>query len=105
MGGSGSWSIGAAHPGRFSAVVPVCGSCKPETAKALKGVPVWTFMGDADGDGVVLGNRAAVAALRDAGGSPRLTEYRDVGHNSWDRAYSDPALIEWMLAQVRTAGK
>ena len=40
-------------------------------------------------------------ALRDAGGNARQTEYRDVGHNSWDRAYNDPALIDWMLAQAR----
>jgi hypothetical protein len=42
-----------------------------------------------------------VEALRAAGGTARLTEYRDVPHNSWDRAYSDPRLIEWMLAQAR----
>ena len=35
-----------------------------------------------------------------ATGSPaQLTEYRGVGHNSWDRAYNNPELIDWMLAQ------
>ena len=101
MGGAGSWSIGSAHPERFSAVVPVCGFGDPERVSALKGVPVWTVLGDADFDKIVLGNRAAVAALRAAGGSPKSTEYRGVGHNSWDRAYSDRDLIEWMLAQAR----
>jgi predicted peptidase len=24
-----------------------------------------------------------------------------VGHNSWDRAYDDPELWKWMLAQKR----
>jgi hypothetical protein len=38
-----------------------------------------------------------VEALRAAGGSARETEYRGVGHNSWDRAYNDPGLIAWML--------
>ena len=41
-----------------------------------------------------------VEALRAAGGKAEATEYRGVGHNSWDRAYNDPALIDWMLAQV-----
>jgi hypothetical protein len=42
-----------------------------------------------------------VKALRDQGKSARFTEYRSVGHNSWDRAYSNPELIQWMLGQVR----
>jgi len=101
MGGMGSWSIGSAHPERFAAVVPVCGFGDPGAVAALKGVPVWTVLGDADVDKIVLGNRAAVAALRAAGGSPKSTEYRGVGHNSWDRAYSDRDLIDWMLSQAR----
>ena len=105
MGGMGSWSIGSALPNRFAAVVPVCGFGDPAAVKALKGVPVWTVLGDADNDRIVLGNRATVAALRAAGGSPRSTEYRGVGHNSWDRAYSDPSLIDWMLAQSRPSGQ
>ena len=35
------------------------------------------------------------------GGTARLTEYRGVGHNSWDRAYNNPELIDWMLAQQK----
>jgi predicted peptidase len=103
MGGFGSWSIGAAHPGRFSAIVPVCGSGDPERVGPLKETPVWTLMGDADSDRIVQPTRDMVRALRAAGGSVRETEYRGVGHNSWDRAYSDRGLIDWMLAQKRAA--
>ena len=103
MGGYGSWSIGAAHPERFAAVVPVCGGAKAEVAALLKGLPVWSFLGDADSEKIVTDSRGALAALREAGGTPRATEYRDVGHNSWDRAYSDPKLVEWMLARSRKA--
>ena len=49
----------------------------------------------------MLNTRAMVEAVNAAGGKARLTEYRGVGHNSWDRAYNDPALIDWMLAQSR----
>ncbi len=99
MGGSGSWSNAAAHPERFAAVVPVCGSGKTETVPTLKALPFWTFVGDADRP--TLGIRSMVVALKEAGASPRMTEYRGVGHNSWDRAYNDPALIDWMVAQSR----
>jgi poly(3-hydroxybutyrate) depolymerase/prenyltransferase beta subunit len=100
MGGRGSWELAAAHPDRFAAVVPICGIGRPEAAPALKRLPVWTFVGDADRDQTVLNTRAMVEALRDAGAAPKLTEYRGVGHNSWDRAYNDPALAAWMLAQA-----
>jgi acetyl esterase/lipase/prenyltransferase beta subunit len=102
MGGHGAWELAAAHPGRFSAVVPICGGGRIEGVKALKDLPVWTFVGDADRDATVRNLREMVAALRAAGASPRATEYRGVGHNSWDRAYSDPALLPWMLGHSRS---
>jgi pimeloyl-ACP methyl ester carboxylesterase len=101
MGGSGSWSIAAANPERFAGVVPICGRGQEENAKILKPLPVWAFIGDADRAESVLNTRAMVEALRAVGGSARETEYRGVGHNSWDRAYNDPALIVWMLARSR----
>jgi acetyl esterase/lipase len=101
MGGAGSWGVAAANPDRFAAVVPVCGRGSTSSAATLAKLPVWTFCGDADRDETVLNGRAMVEALRAAGGTARLTEYRDVPHNSWDRAYGDPRLIEWMLAQAR----
>jgi len=99
MGGFGSWEVGSAEPGRFAAVAPVCGFGDPQKTLALKDKPVWTLLGDADNARIVGGTRAIVAALKEAGGSPRLTEYPGVGHNSWDRAYNNHDLIEWMLAQ------
>jgi predicted peptidase len=101
MGGSGSWSIASARPGRFAAVVPICGRGREDNVNVLKTLPIWAFVGDADRDETVLNIRTMVEALRAAGGSARETEYRGVGHNSWDRAYNDPALIGWMLAQTR----
>lgn len=101
MGGAGAWGLAAAHPERFSVVVPVCGQGDTKSAESLKGLPVWTIVGDGDRDQTVLNTRAMVEAIRAAGGKARETEYRGVGHNSWDRAYNDPALIKWMLAQTR----
>jgi dienelactone hydrolase/prenyltransferase beta subunit len=101
MGGAGAWSVAAAQPNRFSALVPICGRGRTETATLLKDLPVWAVVGDADRDETVLNTRAMVVALREAGQGAKLTEYRGVGHNSWDRAYSDPALIAWMLNQKR----
>ena len=38
-------------------------------------------------------------AMRAAGGNVRYTEYPGVGHNSWDKAYAEPELPQWLLAQ------
>jgi poly(3-hydroxybutyrate) depolymerase len=101
MGGQGSWDIGTTQSERFAAVVPICGGGDAATADRLKALPVWIFCGDADRDENVRSLRAMADTLRHAGNPARLTEYRGVGHNSWDRAYNSPELIDWMLAQQK----
>lgn len=101
MGGFGSWGLAARSPERFAAVAPVCGFGDRTWGEAVKDLPLWTFVGDEDSAMIVVGTRALADAAKKAGGSPRLTEYRAVGHNSWDRAYSDPKLLAWMLEQHR----
>ena len=101
MGGAGSWSIAAASTNRFAAVAPICGRGKTESTKELAKVPVWAVCGDADSAQTVLNTRAMVEAITAAGGHAKLTEYRAVGHNSWDRAYNNPALVDWLLSQVK----
>ena len=72
-----------------------------ERGKKFADFPMWIFHGDSDEVVSVEVSRKAVKALRDAGGSPRYTEYPGVGHDSWTRAYRDPELIEWLFAQAR----
>ncbi|WP_435016546.1 family 16 glycoside hydrolase [Tundrisphaera sp. TA3] len=101
MGGSGSWQMAAAQPDRFASLVTICGQGKPELAATVKAVPTWTLVGDQDRDATVQSIRAFTQALRDAGASPRQTEYRSVPHNSWDRAYTDPFVIDWLISAVK----
>ncbi|HEY2154663.1 MAG TPA: family 16 glycoside hydrolase [Isosphaeraceae bacterium] len=101
MGGAGAWSIAAKSPELFSAIVPICGGGRVETAAALKPLPTWFLTGDDDRAQTVRNGRDMIRALKAAGGDARLTEYLAVGHNSWDRAYNDLVLLDWMLAQTR----
>jgi poly(3-hydroxybutyrate) depolymerase/prenyltransferase beta subunit len=103
MGGRGAWEMAAAHPDRFIAVAPICGPGRPDDSKVYKALPVWSFVGDNDREATVLNLRTMNEAIKKEGGKALLTEYRNVGHNSWDRAYSDPALMTWMLEQDRKA--
>ena len=104
MGGMGAWDIGAAHPERFAAVVPICGRGEPEPPRRLKGCPSGP---SAATPTATRPCSTSASHGRDApqarANAAKLTEYRGVGHNSWDRAYNDPELIEWMLAQVKMA--
>ena len=102
MGGHGSWDIGTAHPERFAAVVPICGPGDPETVRPAQGSARLDLLRRCRSRR----DRAQPphhgrGKLRAAGNAAKLTEYRGVGHNSWDRAYNSPELIDWMLAQAR----
>ena len=101
MGGRGTWSIGTAHPERFSALVPICGPGEVESLEPIRGIPTWVFVGDMDRPTTLGALRATARTLRDLGAPVRYTEYRGVGHNSWDRAYSEPELVDWMLRPHR----
>ena len=101
MGGAGTWHMIAQRPRFFAAAVPVCGRGHPESTPALKHLPIWNFHGVKDDVEPVASSRAMIEALRKAGGSPRHTEYPDLGHTVFAWAYTEPALIEWMFAQKR----
>lgn len=100
-GGHATWRWAAAEPGRFAAIAPVAGRGDPAAACALKAMPVWAFHGDRDDVVEPKGSFDMVRAIRACGGRPHLTIYPDLGHNSWDPAYNDPALYLWLLEQVR----
>jgi len=123
MGGYGSWDLAAKYPGKFAAVVPICGGIVPpehlkqarpdlastgypddpksyeEVAKKIGKTPVWIFHGGADDTVPPDGSRKLYAALKAVGGDVRYTEYPGVGHNSWDKAYAEPDLMTWMLSK------
>ncbi|MEI7921422.1 MAG: family 16 glycoside hydrolase [Planctomycetota bacterium] len=101
MGGRGAWEIAAANRNRFSCVVPICSPARLETANNLKSIPLWSIVGDKDRVETVRSMRAMTAKLMEEGSNARYSEYRGVGHNSWDRAYNDPEMLDWMLAQKR----
>jgi predicted peptidase len=99
MGGFGTWSLAAAHPDKWAAIVPICGGGDPKQAEKIKHIPCWCFHGDADPTVKVDLSRNMIKALKAAGGEPKYTEYPGVGHNSWTRAYADKELYEWLLKQ------
>ncbi len=101
-GGHASWRWAIAQPTRFAAVAPVAGRGNPGEACRLMDLPVWAFHGDRDDVVAPEGSFAMARAIRACGGRDiRLTIYPDLGHNSWDPAYDDPALYAWLLDHKR----
>ena len=124
LGGAGTWSLATQHPGRFAAVVPICGWIVPmegrpeyardiresgydpadpyrSVARKLDAVPIWIWHGSDDKSVPVVESRRMSAALDAAGGNARFTELPGVGHNAWDPAYQGEELPRWLFAQRR----
>ncbi len=125
QGGHGCWTIAAAAPDRFAAIVPVCGyasaptesstgrawtfdSDSPELRTIISAIappkehtPIWIFHGEADPIVPLAQSVSMRDLLRQVGADVQLTTYPGVGHDSWDRAYTDPELRDWMLMQSR----
>jgi len=53
MGGSGTWSLAAATPERWAAIVPLCGRGELDDVDKLKDLPCWCFVGDKDREATV----------------------------------------------------
>ena len=104
MGGAVTWSIVAMHPSKFAAAAAICGPCDPSTAPkiARHDIAIWAFHGADDPRVLAESSRAMAAALREAGGRPRYTEYPGVGHDAWVDAYQDPELHTWLFRQRRS---
>jgi predicted peptidase len=124
MGGYASWDLASRYPGKFAAVVPICGGIilppsvlkdfpdlakvaypddpktYAEVAKKIAKTPVWIFHGGADDTVPVENSRKLYEALKAAGGDVKYTEYPGVGHNSWDKAYTEPEFMSWLLSKT-----
>jgi predicted peptidase len=106
MGGFGAWHIASKHPGRFAALVPICGGSTliaadryTPVARGVGKMPVWVFHGADDPIVPVSESRGMVAALKATGGDVRYNEYAGVGHNVWLNVLGEAELLPWILAQ------
>lgn len=103
MGGFGTFALAGKQPERFAAAVPICAGGTFRQAKELSHLPMWVFHGDADKTIPVAESIRMVNIINQADGeNAKLTIYPGVAHNSWDRAYSDEAMWDWLFAQTRS---
>jgi predicted peptidase len=101
MGGYRTWYMGGLYPKTFAAIAPVCGGGNLIVGRQLTHTPVWAFHGDKDDVVPLDESERMVKIVKKAGGKVKLTVYKNVGHNSWDKAYNNPKLYEWLLSYKR----
>lgn len=97
MGGYGTWEMGSCYPNFFSCMAPVCGGGFSWRTPQLKNEKIWAFHGDADVTVPPNNSYEMVDGVNKNGGNAKLTIFHDVEHNSWDPAYCETKLIDWLL--------
>ncbi|MCI0640327.1 MAG: prolyl oligopeptidase family serine peptidase, partial [Gemmataceae bacterium] len=106
MGGFGTWSLAAAYPDKFAAIIPICGGGNPANAKKIKDLPIWVFHGAKDTTVPPIRSETMVKALKEAGAEHvKFTLYPNAAHNSWTPTYSNPEVWDWLLKQKRVVKK
>ncbi len=101
LGGFGTWDAIQRWPDTFAAAIPICGGGSIEEApvQCAMTTNIWIFHGDADTSVPVDCSRRMVAALSQAGYTPKYTEYPKAGHNIWGRVLGDSATLRWLFRQ------
>ena len=99
MGGFGTWEIGMTFPSAFSAIAPICGGGMAWRTPALNGKPVWAFHGNKDNVVNISNTIDMVTRARSAGADVKFTIFDGVDHNSWDAAYLDTRVLDWLVSQ------
>jgi predicted peptidase len=123
MGGYGTWYLAQRYPGRFAALIVICGGIRPpagalkaspnlaqlippdqpesyaKAAAKVGNVPVWIFHGANDDIVPVTESQRMYAAMRQVGTDVHYTEYPSVGHASWEKTYDEPKLLAWLFSQ------
>ncbi|MEJ7911576.1 MAG: carbohydrate-binding protein, partial [Chitinophagaceae bacterium] len=93
-GGQASWEMAINFPTYISGAAPLSWSSIQYTQAAvvdkLKYTRLWVFQGSLDGNPAPSTTYQVRDAIKAAGGHFKLTEYPNVEHWTWDRAWREP---------------
>lgn len=99
MGGFGTWYTAMAYPDLFAAIAPCCGGGMAWNAATLK-MPIWAFHGLEDPVVSPRHTIEMVEALNPINPYLKFDLYEGVGHDSWNKAFSEETLL-WILSQKK----
>jgi len=101
-GAMGSFELLKHRPEMFACAVLICGGGDTDWANDFaKTTPVWIAHGS--DDDVVSPNFSLEMskAIIEKGGSPKLTLYENVGHDSWLNVFEDENFLNWMFSHSK----
>jgi predicted peptidase len=123
MGGYGAWHLAQKYPGKFAALVVICGGIRPTltaqkalpdlakvtpsdspnsylaAAQRVGKTPVWIFHGADDEIVPVTESQRMAEAMKQIGAEVHYTEYPGIGHACWNKAYTEPKLFPWLFSK------
>jgi predicted peptidase len=101
MGGMGTFELVRRMPKTFAAAFPICGGAHPGTAKQMRKTSWWLFHGLKDDVVLPVFSQQMEESLRKAKADVKATYYPNANHNSWDPAFAEPALLQWLFSKKR----
>jgi predicted peptidase len=106
MGGMGTFELLIRRPNMFAAATPICGNGITELAKLYADkVPLWIFHGSDDKVITPKHSLKMARTIINSGGSPRMTLYENVGHDSWNNAFAEKDFLKWIHSKSKTQFK
>ncbi len=102
MGGMGTFEILFRRPNMFAAATPICGNGIPQLAKSYaKKTPIWIFHGSDDKVVSPKHSLNMAKAIIESGGSPKMTLYENVEHDSWNNAFVEKYFLKWIHSKSK----
>jgi len=101
MGGLGVWSLIQTYPNQWAAALVLCAYDNFSNLLGITMVPLWLFQGD--DDQVVPPDlvRQMALTLKKEHADFRFSEYHNVGHDVWIKAFAEPDLLPWLTSHTR----
>ena len=101
MGGMGTFELVRRMPKTFAAAFTICGGAHPGTAKQIRKTSWWLFHGLKDDVVLPVFTQQMEASLKKQRADVRATYYPNANHNSWDPAFAEPGLMEWVFSKKK----
>jgi len=99
MGGYGVWQLAMTMSEYVAALFPVCGGGMYWNYKPLLHIPVWTVHGTADKTVFPDDSIRFVEMINHYGGEAHITLLEGVPHASWNAAFADKEIRDWLFSQ------
>lgn len=102
QGAMGVLDIIARYPGMFNAAFAICGAGDITSTKYFANkTAVWLFHGEKDDIVQPTFSRDFYKRLQKLGGDTRYSEFPGVYHNSWNNAFAEKELMQWLFSKQK----